>query len=232
MIHSVAMKRIRTEPAHNSVIVLVDDEDYHFLQQHSWYIRHGYAYTTFHRKGYSRSDRNRNVNMSMARMIAERMGILCKDRKYVDHINGDRLDNRRGNLRAVSSKENSWNLARHRNGRPLGVHKTAEGYYRVRLSRVTYGNYRDRRTAELVYDRVALALRGEFAVLNHPDSTQELPEDFAIVNFNKESGAQYKSGVPGVVWFKARSCWRVIVNKKTLGYFSDVTEAIAFRRSL
>ena len=40
----------------------------------------------------------------------------------IDHINGDRLDNRIENLRCVSSSENMRNQIKHRKGKKFGVH--------------------------------------------------------------------------------------------------------------
>ncbi len=42
------------------------------------------------------------------RAIVARMGVIC-DGKDIDHKNGDTLDNRRANLRAVAHRENLWN---------------------------------------------------------------------------------------------------------------------------
>lgn len=218
------MKRIYVKNSRSKAIV--DDEDYDTVIRYAWYLRNGYAYTTFHRKGFSRKCPDRNVNISMSRLIADRAGILSTGRNYVDHINGVRLDNRRSNLRAVTLQENNWNLQKHREG-IRGIRKTKHGTYQVRLGSKTYGNYPDEVTAHLVYNRVARSLRGEFACLFDVDG--KLPSDFNIPNFTEPAGARYKSGVPGVVWFKSRNCWRVIVKGKTLGYFTSLDEAIAFR---
>ena len=219
----MAMQKV---PVKNSEPALVDDEDYLYLMTFKWYKRNGYAHTTYHRLGASRADSDRNVNISMSRTVAGRSGLLSRHRSFVDHIDGNRLNNQRANLRAVTTQENNWNLASHRNG-IKGVRLTPSGKYQVRLGNVVYGNYADRKTAELVYDKVATTIRGDFAVRLRPD--ENIPDDFLIPNLNKTTGAAEKSGVKGVVWFKARKCWRVIIKGKTIGYHATLIEAINAR---
>ena len=75
---------------------MVDDEDFGPLSKYSWNRQScGYARAEVeHRKVY------------MHRLI---LGLRPGDRKHVDHLNGDRLDNRRVNLRTVTRYQNNQN---------------------------------------------------------------------------------------------------------------------------
>lgn len=74
--------------------ILVDDEDYVILSQHHWYVTNGYAITTIDDK-----------KVRMHRLIMDAPKGL-----EVDHINGNRIDNRRSNLRLVTRQQNGKNL--------------------------------------------------------------------------------------------------------------------------
>lgn len=69
-------------------VAIVDQEDYQILIQHIWQI---------HSTGYAFSQKIR-----MHRLIMN-----AKEGEYVDHINGDKLDNRKCNLRICTNAENS-----------------------------------------------------------------------------------------------------------------------------
>jgi len=78
----------------------VDIGDLDWLNQHRWSLRaQGYAARTAKRGG-------KEWAVAMHRAI---LGLELGDPRQVDHINGNRLDNRRANLRVVTNAENGQN---------------------------------------------------------------------------------------------------------------------------
>ena len=81
--------------------ILVDSEDFPFLNQWKWKInRSGYAYRTIR----SKEDGKRWKSILMHRLIC-----CPKGKEEVDHINRNKLDNRKQNLRIVAHWVNSHN---------------------------------------------------------------------------------------------------------------------------
>ena len=88
----------------------------------------------------------------------------------IDHINGDRKDNRIENLRLANQSDNSKNRIGSNANNKLGirnVQKTSSGKYRVRLmlngKDKHIGVYSDIELAELVAQEARLHYYGEFA---------------------------------------------------------------------
>src|SRR6266566_1493572 len=80
---------------------LVDDKDYAWLSKWKWHCtEHGYA----RRCGYPEKS-----PISMHREI---LGLQKGDRKIVDHKNGNKLDNRRSNLRLCTFAQNIRNSSK------------------------------------------------------------------------------------------------------------------------
>jgi hypothetical protein len=92
---------------------------------------------------------------------------------YVDHINGNKLDNRRCNLRLVSNTENQYNAKPHSDKAsklPKGVTKSKSNKnypYQVRLSwegnRMNIGYFKTVEEAEAAYIRAVELFHGRFA---------------------------------------------------------------------
>jgi len=100
--------------------------------------------------------------------------LKIKDKLFVDHINGDGLDNRKANLRAATALQNSWNMKK------VGI-KTSSRYKgviwnkQVKKWSVQMNVYRKSRflgyfdnevEAAKTYDEAAKKYFGEFAMLN------------------------------------------------------------------
>jgi len=106
----------------NKQIVLIDDKDYEVISKHNWYLSNGgYAISSMKAK-----------NVRMHRFI-----LNAPVGEIIDHINGNKLDNRRKNLRICTPKENIWN----RHSKNIGIrhHK----YYKGRVWEAKIGlNYK------------------------------------------------------------------------------------------
>lgn len=139
---------------------LVDAADYDWLSQYNWRFHNGYA---------ARQERRKNIYMH--REIAR-----PPDGMMVDHINRNKLDNRRANLRPCTRRQNIRNQAAKTGSasRFKGVEyrKDRDKYYaRIRFQgrRLWLGTFTDNRDAARAYDRAAVECFGEFAHLNFPE---------------------------------------------------------------
>jgi hypothetical protein len=156
---------------------MVDAEDYERVSRHKWCLsRVGnqlYAYRKHHGKTLRMHQFIMNPPQGMV----------------VDHIDGNGLNNRRGNLRICTPQQNAWN---HRRRKPPGAPSQYIGVYRYRdrpdkwyvkvqcAGDVTNLGPFDREIeAARARDRLALQLFGEYARLNLPEEWP--PERRAVV---------------------------------------------------
>ena len=90
-------------PTNSSSTIKVDDEDYPLLARFNWHVSdNGYAMTQI-----------RGVkHVKMHHLV---WGAIMPTGRVLDHINRDKLDNRKCNLRCVTQKENLHNTERYEN---------------------------------------------------------------------------------------------------------------------
>lgn len=133
--------------------VLVDDADYEWLQQYNWVYRDGYAATKIG-----------HFYTSMHRMI---LGVMRKDPIFVDHIDNNKLNNQRSNLRRANRFQNQQNRKTNKNNTlPKGIRLLPSGKYNVRIQsfgeRKVIGTFDTLEDAVQERNRVAKQQHGDF----------------------------------------------------------------------
>lgn len=147
---------------------LVDDGDYEYLSQFNWWLDMcGYAMREQH---LGREDgKRKRKKILMHRIIAQ-----TPEGMDTDHINGDRTDNRRSNLRVCTRRENTRNArktTRQTSSKYKGVcwHKRNKiwgAQIRVNGKQKYLGDFKTEEQAAHAYNEAALEFYGEFANLN------------------------------------------------------------------
>lgn len=104
-----------------------------------------------------------------------RLILGIKDRRKVDHMDGDGLNNRRRNLRRSGRSGNNHNrkkIARvHHTSKYKGVSKNGDWWragIRFNDKHIHLGTFAKEKTAALAYDSAARDLFGKFACVNFP----------------------------------------------------------------
>jgi hypothetical protein len=96
------MKKIKLN---KDYYALVDDEDYELICNIKWHLKStGYAV-------------NRNRNRTPANIYMHRLVNNTPEGLYTDHINRNRLDNRKSNLMTVTWSQNRNNISIHKDNK-------------------------------------------------------------------------------------------------------------------
>lgn len=132
-------------------VTIVDDEDFDFLSQWKWHFKgKGYAY-----------------NWKMKSL--HRLLLTPPVGKFIDHKNGDKLDNRKSNLRISTISQNMMNsLPRGGSFAGLkGVTADKGGKWRASINldgrNITLGRFFTKQGAALAYKVISILEYGEFS---------------------------------------------------------------------
>lgn len=150
---------------------LVDDNDYEELNQYNWHYAKqkdigGYAVRTIYLGGGRKNAKCRSIMMHRV-IMAPPKGL------FIDHINHDKLDNRRSNLRICTRAQNGANQNIRKNNKSgyKGVYWDkrrntwiAQTSHDGRVIRFKYS--KDIKAAVKAYDEGMKQLFGEFAKPN------------------------------------------------------------------
>lgn len=160
------MELIVDSPKYGKQIILIDEEDKELVLKYKWRL--------FKRKfgGFYAVAWTPMINKERKFI---RLHNLLMNRKFIDHINGNGLDNRRCNLRICTSTTNNQNK------RSRGGESKYKGVYRnkqvktkvtwmaciqVNKKHIHLGSFNTEIEAAIAYDNAAIKYFGEFAKLN------------------------------------------------------------------
>jgi len=142
---------------------IIDDDLFDEINQYVWYFNCGYAVRNITDKEGKRNQ------IRMHRHI-----FVANDSEQVDHINRNKLDNRKSNLRSVTQQENFWNTALRATNKSgyKGVH-----FHKLRkvwIAQIRFngkahhlGCFKSKEKAALAYNEAAKSMRkGEITYLN------------------------------------------------------------------
>lgn len=141
----------------------VDDEDFERLNQHKWFISaNGYAV---------RNREDWKTNPGLIRM--HRVIMNTPEGLDTDHRNGNKLDNRKRNLRICTRSQNNANIRKYKNksstykgvcwdkSRKKWLVSLKQGYNQIHI-----GRFDSEIHAAMAYDIWAKDLFGEFSYTN------------------------------------------------------------------
>lgn len=152
-------------------VALVDNADYDYLNQWKWCASYSgsifYALRAVRPSGFSSSGERRR-NLYMHRVI---LGLKFGDRKQIDHIDGNGLNNQRSNLRFCSQLQNNQNRRKRQTGAISdykGVNKCPNSpnwnaHIRFNGKKRHLGCFELEKDAAVAYNKAALKYFREFA---------------------------------------------------------------------
>jgi len=164
-LHFAEMKEI---PLTQGYVALVDVDDYDFLMQWKWcamVTKSGNVYA---------ARRSPMVNGKQKKTLMHRVVMNAPPDKFVDHRDGNTLNNCRSNLRLCTNAENLRNQGKNKNNTSgfCGVYRNGKGFQaQIRLNGklLHMGTYSTPEEAARAYDIGAIKYHGEFARLNFPE---------------------------------------------------------------
>lgn len=142
---------------------LVDDRDFRSLSSHKWYVsRNGYVYRP--------TERHENGKAIKSADYLHRVVMGAPSGMVVDHINGNKLDNRKSNLKVVTQSENNMNAKMtSRNTSGIRGVSWSKHYQRwvpriaVRGKEIYLGRYKTKEEAARVYEQASREYHGEYS---------------------------------------------------------------------
>lgn len=142
-------------------LILLDAENVDLVSSYQWAVgTHGYV----------------TSGAGKRQILLHRLVAGAENGCIVDHVNRNKLDNRRSNLRICTCQQNMFNREQQANNQSgyKGVCQSKDGLWQAQIQycgRAIYlGRYGDALSAAMAYDIAAKRLFGEYAFLNLSDA--------------------------------------------------------------
>lgn len=169
---AIAEANITVIPITKNLVAIIDKEDEEKILPHKWYA----FGKENHKNPIFWAARKTRIDGKQKTLLMHREILKPPENAVVDHINGDGLDNRKCNLRIATVSQNRANERSIRNRMGFrGVSLSSKGhkkpfYAKIICNHRTYflGHYETIEQAAMAYDKKAIELFGDFAVLNFP----------------------------------------------------------------
>lgn len=203
--------------------VSVDADNFERLSKYKWHLcANGYPCRSIYE---SSTQKTKHSTMHREIMAAQKG-------EQVDHIDRNRLNNTRGNLRICNSSENGCNTGKRREGDSeyKGIHldkRRKKWRAEIQFENNVYniGSYADEAEAARARDGAALYFHKEFAVLNFP-AEKAIPYTPRVKSVKT---SKYK----GVCFSKRHNLWlaQIQINNEHiyLGWYKTEDEAYQAR---
>lgn len=182
----------------------VDDEDYELLSRWKWQYARGYA---------KRTGGILDGTLCRKSILMHRVILGAPEHLRVDHINGNRADNCKENLRLCTPEQNKWHVVKRKgNNKYKGTRLDPDGHWYAYAvgdnGRQAYlGYYASEEEAAIAYNRYAKKRWGEWTSLN-PIADREI---FPLTMDRRTKISS--SGIYGVAWDKSRNKWHAKVRR-------------------
>jgi len=148
----------------NNKKVIVDNEDYKYLNSFNWNFNSRYVVRNKHNNCYGKCKGKRCYKIFIHKLIMN-----CPKGKQVDHINHNTLDNRKINLRICTRKQNSHNSLVHKDtlSRYKGVYwNNINKKWIVTIKKKYFGSFINKEKAAQIYNKNIVNYYGDFSYLN------------------------------------------------------------------
>ena len=170
---TIGVKRVsmRQIPLTRNLVALVDDEDFERLSQFTWYAKPS------GKRGNYYAYRSVGCYENYRKIIMHREILPPPQGYFIDHINGNGLDNQKANLRVCTMSENMHNRVKNKNNKSgykgvCAVKGLRDRQWITQIvvggKKIRVGYYNDLLEAAHAYDEAAYKYFGEFANVNFP----------------------------------------------------------------